>query len=36
MNRKNNLDEILYGIVCVIASWVFGGYLVMFICKILS
>jgi len=36
MNKRNNLDEIIYGIVYVIASWVFAGYLVMIIYKLLN
>ena len=36
MNNKNNLDEILYGIVCIIATIVFVGYLAMGLYKVLN
>ena len=35
MNNKNNLDSFLYGVVCVIATWVVVGYLVMGFCKLI-
>lgn len=36
MNNRNNLDSILYGVVCVIATWVVVGYLVMGVCKLIN
>jgi hypothetical protein len=36
MNRKNELDSILYGVVCVIATWVIVGYLVMGVCTLIK
>ena len=34
MSIKRNTDRIIYGVVCVLVTWVVVGYLVMFICKL--